>query len=56
MTHARAFALVCWLLWSALLIGGVWGLMPAPLAGGIAISIYALWRLYRRETLVTPVA
>jgi hypothetical protein len=39
-----------------LLIGGVLGFMPAPLAGGMAISIYALWRLYRHGTLTTPVA
>jgi hypothetical protein len=48
MTDTRIFALMCWLLWSGLLIAGISGLMPAPLAATIAASLYLLWWLYRR--------
>jgi hypothetical protein len=50
MANSRAFALICWALWAALLVTWVSDLMPGPLAVMLAASIYLLWRLYRRGT------
>jgi hypothetical protein len=49
MTNTCLFALVCWTLWIGLLFTGSTGLMPAPLATALAVSIFFLWRLFRRE-------
>jgi hypothetical protein len=52
MTNARLFALVCWTLWIGLLLAAAAGMAPAPLAGALAVSIFCLWRLFRRETVL----
>jgi hypothetical protein len=56
MTNTRLFALVCWTLWIGLLFAGSSGLMPAPLATVLAVSIFFLWRLLRREILQAATA
>lgn len=52
MTDIRPFALICWLLWAALVVAAFIGAMPWPLAVLLAVSVYALWHLYRRAVLV----
>ena len=50
MTNTRLFALVCWTLWIGLLFAAGTGLLLTPLAAALAVSIFCLWRLFRRET------
>lgn len=50
MTNIRLFALVCWTLWIGLLPAG--GRASAPLAAALAVSIFCLWRLFRREAVL----
>ena len=49
LQEQKVFALVCWLLWGALIVAGASGATPWPLAAAMAVSIYVLWRLYRRR-------
>ena len=51
MAQAKPFALICWLLWGALLIAASSAAMPWLLAVAIGASVAALWRLYRRALL-----
>jgi hypothetical protein len=52
MTNTRLFALVCWTLWLGLLLSAVAGLAPTPLTAALAVSIFCLWRLFRREAVL----
>jgi len=48
MDATRVFALICWLVWAALLIAGLARTVPWPLAAAMAGSVYVLWRICRR--------
>jgi hypothetical protein len=52
MTDTHLFALVCWMLWIGLLLAAGTATVPAPLAVALAVSIFCLWRLFRRETVL----
>jgi hypothetical protein len=51
MGNTKPFALICWLLWAALVVAALIGAMPWPLAAMLAVSVYALWHIYRRAAV-----
>ncbi|HKU54791.1 MAG TPA: hypothetical protein VJP60_05470 [Rhizomicrobium sp.] len=53
MTDTRMFALICWVLWLGLLAFGITKAIPVPLAAGLGVSVFFLWRLYRKMAVVS---
>ena len=53
MTDTRMFALICWVLWLGLLASGLTNAVPVPLAALLGVSVFFLWRLYRKRATVS---